>query len=456
MRIRPGYQHTVGSKTVPPRLAVPHQELLIGSPPSTTEIPLPLNPSTEPVPVTRRRPRGRLWWWGVVVGAGVVSGLTAPGQTAGLSPLVDPLITTLDITRTEISTAYLIGTLVGAVALPFIGRALDRWGARSVMMVVGVVFALLLAAASFVTDILGLTGAYAGLRMAGQGALSLAAVTIVARTVTHRSGLALGITSAIGSAGISLAPLGVERLVAASDVATTWRIESLAVLAIVLPISLLLPRDAPARQGAERPTEAPAEGWDLRPALRTGMFWVLTAAIFCTGMLTTALAFHQISLLGQQGFSTVEAAANFAYQTITALLATLAVGSLADRIDPRWGVVFSMAMMAGTLIFLPFVESGALGVLYGLLLGAAGGGLRGIEAAAFVRYYGRRRIGTIRGVATSIGLASTALGPLVFALGFGATGSYVETALVSSLLPLGILFAAIVVRAPVASPAAAD
>ncbi len=426
---------------VRPDAPASHQETLIGSPPSTTEIPLPLNPSTEPVPVTRRRPRGRLWWWGVVVGAGIVSGLTAPGQTAGLSPLVDPLITTLDITRTEISTAYLIGTLAGAVALPFIGRALDRWGARSVMMIVGVVFALLLAAASFVTDIFGLTGAYAGLRMAGQGALSLTAVTIVARTVTHRSGLALGITSAIGSAGISLAPLGVERLVAASDVATTWRIESLAVLAIVLPISLLLPRD---------------EGWDLRPALRTGMFWVLTGAIFCTGMLTTALAFHQISILGQQGFSTVEAAANFAYQTITALLATLAVGSLADRIDPRWGVVFSMAMMAGTLIFLPFVESGVLGILYGLLLGAAGGGLRGIEAAAFVRYYGRRRIGTIRGVATSIGLASTALGPLVFALGFGATGSYIETALVSALLPFSILIAAIVVRAPVASSAPVD
>ena len=441
---------------VRPDAPASHQETLIGSPPSTTEIPLPLNPSTEPVPVTRRRPRGRLWWWGVVVGAGIVSGLTAPGQTAGLSPLVDPLITTLDITRTEISTAYLIGTLAGAVALPFIGRALDRWGARSVMMIVGVVFALLLAAASFVTDIFGLTGAYAGLRMAGQGALSLTAVTIVARTVTHRSGLALGITSAIGSAGISLAPLGVERLVAASDVATTWRIESLAVLAIVLPISLLLPRDAPARKGAERPAEAPAEGWDLRPALRTGMFWVLTGAIFCTGMLTTALAFHQISILGQQGFSTVEAAANFAYQTITALLATLAVGSLADRIDPRWGVVFSMAMMAGTLIFLPFVESGVLGILYGLLLGAAGGGLRGIEAAAFVRYYGRRRIGTIRGVATSIGLASTALGPLVFALGFGATGSYIETALVSALLPFSILIAAIVVRAPVASSAPVD
>jgi MFS family permease len=426
---------------------------MIEDPPVTTETPLPLHPNTSPVPVVRRRPQGRLWWWGVVVGAGVVSALTAPGQTAGLSPLVDPLINTLDVTRTEISTAYLVGTLVGALALPFIGRALDHWGARRVMIIVGVVFALMLAAASFVTDIFGLTGAYAGLRMAGQGALSLTAVTIVARTIFHRSGLALGITSAIGSAGISLAPLGVERLVAASGIATTWRIESLVVLVVVVPIALLLPKDAPGRDAAHRQVQAIEEGWELKDAMRTAMFWVLTGALFSSGMLSTALAFHQISLLGQQGFSTVEAAANFLPQTITALLATLAVGALADRIDPRWGVVFSMAMLAITLVFLPFVESGILGVIYGLLLGAAGGGLRGIEAAAFVRYFGRRRIGSIRGVSTSIGLASTALGPLVFALGFEATGSYVQIALLSVALPVVVLVAAIVVRAPVPSSA---
>jgi hypothetical protein len=86
-------------------------------------------------------------------------------------------------------------------------------------------------------------------------------------------------------------------------------------------------------------------------------------------------------------------------------------------------------------------------------LGAAGGGLRGIEAAAFVRYFGRRRIGSIRGVATSIGLASTALGPLVFALGFEATGNYVQIALISMALPVVVLIAAIVVRAPVPSSA---
>jgi len=63
---------------------------------------------------------------------------------------------------------------------------------------IGIVLSLVLLGASFITEILGLTFSYVGLRMTGQGALSLAATTLIARTVTHRPGLALGIVGAAG------------------------------------------------------------------------------------------------------------------------------------------------------------------------------------------------------------------------------------------------------------------
>ncbi len=69
---------------------------------------------------------------------------------------------------------------------------------------------------------------------------------------------------------------------------------------------------------------------------------------------------------------------------------------------------------------------------FGLLLGTAMGALRGVEAAAFLRYYGRGHIGSIRGIATSIGLASTALGPIYFAVGYTMTGSYVAPSIVAA------------------------
>lgn len=387
--------------------------------------------------------------------------MTAPGQTAGLSVFTDPLIQSLGVSRTDLSLSYLVGTLVGAAAQPLVGRALDRWGVRSVTLVIAGLFAAVLFALSFVQGIVGLTAGYVGVRMLGQGALSLAATTAVARAIHHRRGLALGITSAIGSAGISLAPVGIERLVARVGTGTGWRWEALAVAVIVIPLAFVLPHrtpvqitsapkiDANANRDSAPPGPAlPTVEWTLKQATRTAMFWVIAASLAASGMLSTGLAFHQIAILGEQGLSPLEAATNFLPQTFTGIITTLFAGALADRLPPRVFIAFAMSTLAGALLFLPLVAPGWLAIGYGLVLGAAGGSLRGMEAAAYVRLFGTRHIGAIRGVAMSIGLASTALGPLAFAVGRTLTGSFTQPALVLAVIPLGVAVAGLVVRAP--------
>ncbi len=423
--------------------------------PATREIPLPVTGAI-PVPVEGESapasaPPSRLWWILMVAAGGVLTAMTFPGQTAGLSPFTDPLLDTLALDRTAISVSYLVATLAGAVAMPILGRLMDRYGTKRAIIWIGVVLSLVLLGASFITEILGLTVSYVGLRMTGQGALSLAATTLIARTVTHRPGLALGIVGAVGAAGISLAPVGVERLIAWTDIATAWRIEAALVALIVIPIAIALPRDAP-RLTTDTGTHiviVPESGHTVSQALRTGMFWVIAGAGFTIGMLTTGLSFHLISILGEQGLTPLEAAANFIPQTVTALLGTLGLGAIVDRIDPRWGVAASMITMAASLILLPFVQPGTSAVIFGLVLGAAMGTLRGVEAAAFVRYYGRGHIGSIRGISTSIILASTALGPLYFAIGHTLTGSYALASFVAAILPAAVAVSAIFVTPPV-------
>ncbi|GEC03449.1 hypothetical protein SSP24_11040 [Streptomyces spinoverrucosus] len=142
--------------------------------------------------------------------------MTAPGHTTGVSVFIDPLITDLGVSRTQVSTAYLTGTLVGACAMPLVGRAIDlphsrlrssgdphrptpgdhrrsRGLRRDPISL------------SLVTYLVGLTAGFIGIRMAGQGALGLVATTTVAYWFDKRRGLALGITGAVGTAGISLA-----------------------------------------------------------------------------------------------------------------------------------------------------------------------------------------------------------------------------------------------------------
>ncbi len=407
-----------------------------------------------------------------MLAGGLLSALTAPGQTAGLSVFTDPLIEELDISRTAISASYLVGTLAGAIVQPLFGRALDRWGARTVTAMIAVAFSGVLFALSFVADVVGLTAGFVGVRMLGQGALSLAATTAVARAIKHRRGLALGIVTAMGSGGISFAPVGLEPAIALLGAHDTWRWQALVLLVVALPLAFVFKgrpgtgvRSADAAVAdaavadaasgsvavdaasasvphAEEPSATTAE------ALRTGMFWVLTASLATTGMLGTALAFHQIALLGAQGLDAAEAAANFLPQTATGILGTLVAGALVDRINPKVLIVGSMLSLGIALVSLPAVAPGWSAIGYGLVFGLANGALRGMEAATYVRYFGVAHIGSIRGIAISIGLGSTAVGPLALSLGVDLTGGFTGPVVASAVVPALVIVATFVVRQP--------
>ncbi len=152
------------------------------------------------------------------------------------------------------------------------------------------------------SSLVGLTAGFVGVRMAGQGALGLTATTAVAVWFTRRRGLAVGLVSAVGAAGISLAPVGLEALISATSWRTAWAIEGLAVWAIVIPLALLCVRNAPADLGQHPDDRTPAAHEvvstpvraTLGQAARTAFFWVVLAGVAVAGMLGTAVAFHQI------------------------------------------------------------------------------------------------------------------------------------------------------------------
>jgi MFS family permease len=394
--------------------------------------------------------------WHIVAYAAIALAATAPGQTAAVSAFIDPMIRDLGVSRGQISTAYLLGTLAGAAAMPFVGRAIDRHGTRRSMLVIGALFGTVLLSLSLVHGLTGLTVGFVGIRLLGQGALGLTATMAAARWFARRRGSALGIVSAAGAAGISAAPLLLERLITAHGWRTAWVVEGLLIWAIVIPLAIFAIRDDPAQLG-QRPDGEPAEEHDgdreehgatRREAFRTPFFWVLTAGVAVSGLLSTAVAFHQISLLGERGLSTAEAAANFMPQTVAGLVATLATGHLVDRISSRWLTAVSMLMLAGALIWAVVVDPGWSALGFGATLGASGSSIRALESASIPKYFGVKHLGSIRGFVASVSVGSTAFGPLLFATGFEATGSYTTVLLGSVALPLAVVAATVAVRPP--------
>lgn len=387
--------------------------------------------------------------------AALAYALSAPGQTAAISVVVGPITDELGLSRSAVSTAYLIGTLAGAVAMPWVGRLLDAFGARLTMAVVGAVFGSVLLGLAAVNNVVGLTVGFIGIRLAGQGALGLIATTVTAAWFSRRRGLALGLVSAVGSAGISLAPLGLEVLVAAHGFRVAWVVEGLVVWALVVPLALLGLRDRPADlgqvvDGARTTVHSASEppGHTLAEAVRTRWFWVVVAGVAVSGATATAVAFHQIDLLGERGLTPTEAAANFLPQTVAGLTATVAAGVLVDRMDNRTLLAGCMAVLSGGLLWATVVTPGWSAIGFGLALGAAGGAIRTLEAGSFARAYGTTYLGSIRGVVTAVSVGSTSIGPLAFALVRGGTGGYGPALIGAAVLPALVALAALTSRRP--------
>lgn len=381
--------------------------------------------------------------------------MTAPGQTAAVSVLIDPMVESLGASRAVISTAYLVGTLAGAAAMPVVGRALDRFGARPVLLVVAAVFGGVLLALSAVTGVVGLTAGFVGIRLAGQGALTLIATTMVAYYVSERLGAVIGVVTAIGSAGISLAPIALERLVEAEGFRTAWAVQGFAVWAVVIPLAVWgLPRRARRRAETAPRAGGPIEhapnrrAASLGPVLRTPMFWVITGGVGVLSLVSTALTFHQVDVLGERGLTTAQAAATFLPQIAAGLAATLLVGVLLDRATPRPVMIGSMAALTAALVIGGVLRPGWSAVLYGITLGIAGNTFRTVEAAAMPRYFGTERIGAVRGVVHSVTVAGSAVGPVLLALGHDLTGSYRPLLLLLAVLPITLAVVAVAVPEP--------
>lgn len=428
-------------------------------------------------PVSRSSDAGR---WDradlrVTAAAALAYIMTGPGQTAAVSVLIDPMVQDLQISRSEISTAYLIGTLSGAVAMPWVGRALDRYGARAVLLVVAAVFGAMLLCLSAVSGLTGLTAGFVGIRLAGQGALTLTATTLVAYYVRRRLGTAIGLVTALGSAGISLIPLAVERLAAAEGFRTAWAVQGLAVWAVVIPVALFgLPRrstapagvttavdeavarptDDPTPPGAGLSTQGTSSPAGLGRVLRTPMFWVIVTGVGTLSLVSTALTFHQVDVLAERGLDPAQAAMTFLPQTLAGLGATLLVGAVLDRWSPRPVMIGSMLSLAGALVIGTVLAPGWTAFCYGIALGVAGNSFRTVEAAAMPRYFGVENIGAVRGVVHAVTVAASAVGPVLLALGHDLTGSYRPLLLGLICLPLLLIVATGLVPEPAPFPTA--
>jgi MFS family permease len=394
--------------------------------------------------------------WRMVAFAAITGAMTGPGQTIGVSVFIDHFINDLGISRSEVSTTYLVGTLGAALVLPLIGNRIDRIGVRRAMTMIAILFGIALVGMAGVNGLIALMVGFLAIRLFGQGSLSLASTLAVTHWFDRKRGLALGITATAMGILMSLVPVLLNVVIETYSWRTAWIVAALLVWVIVIPIAQwgLIDRpsdigqypDGVARTANDGSSVATAPSATRGEAIRTSRFWIVAISSATVGLLSTALNFHQISMLGDAGLSATEAAAMFLPQVIGAAVAGVFFGYLADRLTGRILIPMVMGILAVSLLLTLVLAPGSAVILYAISLGAAGGSSRTVTSTLLPRWFGVGHIGAIQGTATLVGVASTALGPVMLSIARDVTGSYGVAAAWFALLPIALAIVAMTMK----------
>lgn len=283
--------------------------------------------------------------------------------------LLLPMMSEFAWGRADIAGAMGLMLATYALAAPFAGALILRYGLTRVVIVSGLMTMLALIGTIRVGapwHLLVTLGLLLG-TAAGLVALSLSA-TIANRWFVQRRGLAMGILTAGFAAGqLTFVP-------AAAWLATHygWRMAvwpAIIGAAICAVLYLLLARDWPAEIGlaaygddaVRPPAQASAQSAVsislsvLREAAETRVFWVLAGTFFICGLSTSGIiGQHFIPFCADNGVTAVVAASFLAMMGLFNFVGTICSGWLSDRIDNRVLLAWYYGLRGLSLIALPF------------------------------------------------------------------------------------------------------
>jgi MFS family permease len=395
---------------------------------------LTLRERVEDVEVEAVRKRRFFLGWTVVL----VAALAAFGEVAFYNPVLGVFIPEFEKdfgwSRTEISSAVTLGSLLGAFVATMAGPLIDRYGGKVFVSGGSALMAIGLVALSQMQTEWQFFIIYAVGRAAASGLIGLAAGVTVSKWFIQRRGFAVGITNLGTRFGFMFMPIGVQLIIDAAD----WRTAALALAACVTTVGIfpalwwMHPR--PERLGLEpdgivrvdpnvalRPREV---SWQRREAMRTRAFWLLTIAVSLQNFAGGAINLHQIAHMVDRGLAPASAAAILSLVAAFAAAGALLEGFLDERIGPRRTMTVGLCGSALGMGVLLSVNGIAIAVVYAAVYGIASGLMITSSQLVFANYFGRESLGAIRGAVAPIQMGLNALGPIIAGLAHDQTGSY--------------------------------
>ncbi len=364
----------------------------------------------------------------LVVGAVFLSSALNVGPIYAFGLFIDPVQASFGWQRTAIS-ASLSFAAVGSLASPFIGRLMDRHGARPVMTV-----SLALIGTSFV-----LRPAMTQLwhwyvlsffqYVAITGSSVLPAGRLVGIWFSRARGRVMGLTTMGNNFGGLTVPLITGFLLASGNWQSAYLVlAGLTYLVALLSLAVVNERpgggdagDAPIGRGARAPR---LEGLALSDALRTRSFYVLAAATMLASFSYSAVLPQVADHLSSRGMAATTVPLAVSLLAAFGMAGKFGFGYLSERITARRTMMLSVGGQSVFVLAMVAFPTPPLAwpavSLYGLFMGGYGV----LTPLIIQETFGLRHFGSVSGVVLIGSVIPFFLGPLLAGASFDLRDSY--------------------------------
>lgn len=335
-------------------------------------------------------------------------------------------------TRTQFSGGLTAMMLVGGTSAPFLGRLVDKIGAR--VMIIGGTFLVGLITMALSRQDGSLWQFYLGFAVLGfAGTTAIGYSKIIGALFNKHRGKALAIFGVESSIAGVFAPKLIQFLIEGYG----WRgmfVGLGLIILSVIPLLLIWLREPEAPQAPAAapgaPVGAPAEPPGLTPmeAMKTRDFWFILLASVIAMAPAMGLQPHLIPFIVSRGISMDTAVWMVSISQLAMAAGTVAGGFLLDKMDTAKIAAPFSAMTAVGLLFYLLLTGGAAGIAFLLmatiLIGFSGGAKRPMGTVFQLRFFGLKSFGTLVGIQTPFQTFCMGVSPLLVGMYYDAYGDY--------------------------------
>jgi len=406
------------------------------------------------LPPLSRNPRPGVfygWWVALTAAAGLFLGVT-PILVFSFGVFLGPITRDFHAGRGNVSVAYTLFSLIQAIAVPFAGWLMDRFGARRVIlpsMLLGGIALLLSPFGSSNLFELYVIFAMLGLLVPGAGPVAFAKVT--SQWFDRHRGLALGVMMLGLGLGAFVMPSLAHLLIAKFGWRLAYAAVGAGILLVSTPLVMKFLNESPeslglmpdggisANPAAYAGPKNSGMGITWREALRTRTFWLLLTSFALVAAASQACFTHMAAIVSDRGSNGQLAALASSLLGGGLLIGRTGSGYLLDRFfAPRVAALIFAGAACGIALLRIASSPGPAFVaafLIGLSLGAEGDVMPYLTS----RYFGLRCFGEICGIIFAGFSLAGGLGAYLMGAAFDAHRSYA--------LPLTLFCVAVLVAA---------